>query len=572
MTGEIPQPRADNPDHAGWLPWLWILVASAAAHGCCLGARFYLDDFPQILDNTNLRDGQFLSKPLLAWTQFWLWLQYHATGCSAPAIHAVNWCLHAATAGALYLFARDFPGMKDKRGIALFAALVFAVHPLGSEIPNYARAQDIAWVTLFSLVAAWLAAKLATGGPRRLALWLALAVLGATCSKGPGLFHAMIACIVVVAALVPPARWQAARRHTGKLILAAAGILIILAALGWINLMARGMAAWSEPRFAGHALTLSRVFWEFAWRAILPIRLSADHHIAETLVPAGSAWWQTPDTIALAAAAGLGMFVLGTVLLVRRDATRLVGICLLIFALTMVFRVLYIVPEFMPEYRIYPGLPWFCLAAALVLDAVWRRWCKFSPLPLAFALLAGFAVLSTRRAMLWHDTTALMADVLHQYPTQSRAIWILQAMDARDGNWPQVIDRHKSALTPVDQALQAANRSLAPARELPTGHHALAMIGCICLNARAMAQVHGPLLGLRMLAGLETNLRQIQPPPQQVHWDLVTHARGLILEQAGDYQGAIRELTLEDGTSNARLMDLERVQAKLASQRAASGN
>ena len=30
----------------------------------------------------------------------------------------------------------------------------------------------------------------------------------------------------------------------------------------------------------------------------------------------------------------------------------------------MLFRVIYLIPEFMPEYRIYPGLPWFCLGAA----------------------------------------------------------------------------------------------------------------------------------------------------------------------------------------------------------------
>ena len=30
----------------------------------------------------------------------------------------------------------------------------------------------------------------------------------------------------------------------------------------------------------------------------------------------------------------------------------------------MLFRVIDLIPEFMPEYRIYPGLPWFCLEAA----------------------------------------------------------------------------------------------------------------------------------------------------------------------------------------------------------------
>jgi hypothetical protein len=35
------------------------------------------------------------------------------------------------------------------------ATTQFAVPPLASEIPNYAPTQDLAWVTLFSLLASW---------------------------------------------------------------------------------------------------------------------------------------------------------------------------------------------------------------------------------------------------------------------------------------------------------------------------------------------------------------------------------------------------------------------------------
>ena len=59
-----------------------------------------------------------------------------------------------------------------------------------------------------------------------------------------------------------------------------------------------------------------------------------------------------------------------------RQTTRLVGVCFFLFAATMWMRLLYFIPEFMPEYRIYPGLPWFCLGAAVVLAGVWRAWFK----------------------------------------------------------------------------------------------------------------------------------------------------------------------------------------------------
>lgn len=549
-----------------WMPWLGIIAASALAHIWCTGAQFYLDDFPQIVDSTTLSHEQFWSVSMLVWTNFWYWMQFKVFGCSAPAIHAVNWCLHTTSACLLFAFARDFPGMQGKRGVAFFAALLFAVHPLGSEIPNYARTQDLAWVTLFSLLACWLLVRLANGGSRWNGAGIILAVLGAACSKGPGIFHALMACGVVAVALMPRGYGQRARQHMGKIALAIGCLVLIIATFGWFGRILCFFDTCSEPRFAGHALTLCRVFWEFAWRAVLPIHLCADHHIAETLVPSGVHWWQVPDKIALFSALSFGLFLCASLALARRSSTRLPGICLLLFGFTILFRMLFLVPEFMPEYRIYPGLPWFCLAAAITLAAGWQRWIKFSPVPAAMILLLGFSWLSAQRSLLWHDLGALMADVLHQYPTQSRAIWILQARDARAGRWQQVIDRHQQALPAVDTALQQTNKSLAPARELPTGHHALAMIGCISLNARAMAMLHGPADGLRILAGLDANMRTLQPPPQKIHWSLVTHARGLILEQAGDYQGAIRELTLEDGATNTRLIDLERVQRKLADQ------
>ena len=47
--------------------------------------------------------------------------------------------------------------------------------------------------------------------------------------------------------------------------------------------------------------------------------------------------------------------------------------CLFLYVATILSRVLYLIPEFMPEYRIYPGMPWFCLGAAIVLAAIWNE-------------------------------------------------------------------------------------------------------------------------------------------------------------------------------------------------------
>ena len=477
-------------------PILWIVLASALAHLWCLGSVFYMDDGIQILRNESLQRGEFWNPLAVAWTQLWYFLQYRIFGLSVVGFHAVNWLLHTAVAAVFYLTARRLMG-NACAGLALFAALLFVVHPLGSEIPNYVRTQDLAWVTLFSLGACL--ALLIWQETRRIP-WLggmALCVAGATISKGPGLFHAgmMLAAVAVVS--VKPEQGRAMLRHWKKIAL---GALVVLLGLWFGGLLKQLLGAtdkWDEPRFIGHGYTVCRVFWEFAWRGIVPIKLSSDHHIAETLFPPGRGLFAIPDTRAVFAALGLVAVTLTGMRLMFHARWKLIGLCLFLFAATMLFRIAYLIPEFMPEYRIYPGLPWFCLGLALLLGGLWRKClAKRSPLAAAVILLACFAALSAKRSVVWHDLDRLCADVLRQYPAQARAIWELHDRDARAQQWQAIIDRQEREFPKVFKAFMETNKRLAPKRELPTGHFALADIACRGRYAVALTHVKGPAAGL----------------------------------------------------------------------------
>ena len=141
MAGE----KQDKP----WLPFVIIIAASALAHLWCLGSQFYLDDITQIRDSEEIRSGRFWESKLSAWTYLGYAVQYRLFGMSTAGFHAVNWLLHTAVACVLFAFGRDFLLGKWRAGVALFAASLFAVHPLASEIPNYARTQDLAWGDAF---------------------------------------------------------------------------------------------------------------------------------------------------------------------------------------------------------------------------------------------------------------------------------------------------------------------------------------------------------------------------------------------------------------------------------------
>jgi hypothetical protein len=172
--------------------------------------------------------------------------------------------------------------------------------------------------------------------------------------------------------------------------------------------------------------------------------------------------------------------------------------------------------------------------------------------------------MSFQRSLLWHDIDKLMADVLDRYPGQLRSVWVMQSTDARAGRWQKVLERQRTLFPKVDKTLMEQNGALAPKRQLPTGRHALALIGSYGCQARALAATGQGRQAVLLLAQLEAALHRVQPPPQKVHWFTLSHARGLVFEQLGMFDAAIRELDLEDGVTGERLVDLERVKAKQA--------
>lgn len=547
--------------------WAVIVLASALAHLGCLGSQFYLDDATILWNNPQILESEWIGGPLLAWTRFWQVAQFRLFGMSPVGFHAVNWLLHTAVACVCFGFGRDLLKGRAGEGVACFAALLFAVHPLGSEIPNYARTQDLAWVTLFSLLASWsLLSLIRGGGWTRLAGFL-LAMAGATMSKGPGIFHASMMAGVVAWVSMTPDHWRAAKRWLAP----ALGVgLVGLGVLWFAGILPRWIdyadTTWEGPRFISHAYTLARVYWEFAWRSVLPIGLCSDHQIAETVVNPGDGWWGIADRTARFAAAGmLGMAAVGLGLALK-GKTRIFGACLFLFTATILFRVMYVVPEFMPEYRIYPGMPWFCLGAAILLDALWRRVPGGgSPRLWAGLLLLPCIVLSAKRSFVWHDLDRLCADVLRQYPAQGRAVWELHDRDLARKDWSAIIARQQSLWPGVFRSFIDQSKELHPARNLNSGHFALADVACQCRLAIALAHAQGVPAGLAELRRLEARMRQlgIREDSNRTIWGYFHHARATLMEMAGSYPQALESMRFE-GVFGITPEDIRRVEEKLA--------
>ena len=231
---EIKERGAGAGTLAGRLPLLLVVCVTLLAFLPALRGGFVTwDDDWNFLNNLNYRGlgpGQlrwmfttFLGGPYqpLTWLSFGL--DYTLWGMNPARYHLVNLLLHAVNAGLFYALALRLlrlavpPPAEEsplRRG-AVFAALLFAVHPL--------RVESVAWITERRDVlsgAFYLAAVLyylravcdAVPGPRRRGLWPALAFFcAALLSKaiGVGLAFVLLALDVYPLRRLPlsPKTW-----------------------------------------------------------------------------------------------------------------------------------------------------------------------------------------------------------------------------------------------------------------------------------------------------------------------------------------------------------------------------
>lgn len=485
-------PRASSflARHGGWIVRPTILLAGLLAHGLCLNATFYRDDWNGIVANDWVDHGEWWDAGPRALTYLTHWITYALAGISAPAFHAGNLLLHLTVALVLAGFARRYlaegaempPGRA--RRIAWWAALLFAVHPLGSEVANYVRTRDIELVTLCSLLAAW--AALRWRRQRRASLGWPLLTLGAVlaatgCKEVGFLLAAATAALVWFGLERSP---EARRRQQGvamplpgpvtkaktKLVVTPKAASMVqgnwpanlslglvaasLALLAWPAWMAAYHAA-RDPSLGWHALTEARVFWMYAWRLVLPLRLCSDHQIRWTR------GWDDPVAW-LSAVAELEVIVgVGLLYLRRRGPSWAVGTLLAIALWAVVHRLGNPKADLMVESRLYPALGPVCVLLAWGLDRLLQR-VREPGARLAAAgvvmggLVAAGATLSALRARTWHRPETLVASVLAQYPYQNRARQELQDADVRGGRWAAAL-KHQPAMTAAIQAVRNAN-------------------------------------------------------------------------------------------------------------------
>lgn len=402
--------------------------------------------------------GAWRAVPQRALTYLTYVLTYRTGGMSPVAFHAGNLALHAAVSLVLLGFARDFLAVAAEwpeapaRRVSGWAALLFAAHPLCSEMPNYARARDIGLVTLCALLAAWAALRWRRDGAWR---WLGAAgaaVAAGTFSKEVGLPLAVGTAVLAVLGTAPRARGgeaDPARRHRALLLVGGgvAALVGIGVAGGLFSLLFNAARhSLATPRLGWHVLTEARVFWMYLARVAWPAGLCSDHQIAWTISAGDAVSWG-------ALAAEVAVAVAATVALCRRrePTARAAGALAAVALLDIVHRLFNVSGELMVEYRMYPAMGPICIGLAWGLDAALRRAPTVRRTALG-AAVAACVIVSALRALDWRSLDALVANVAAQYPGNARAQQELQEADVRAGRWEAVVARQDAVRRAFDDA------------------------------------------------------------------------------------------------------------------------
>src|SRR6202050_5362153 len=206
-----PPPPALPQSRARWAMAL-IVLAAAVTYATSLAVPFLFDDFGNIVRNPQIRDvwnwGQVYSPPMDSGVagrplvHLSLAVNYALGGLDTRGYHLVSLALHVACALLLFgLIRRTLDAIRrtDWAGVgsvdlACAAAVLWAVHPLTSEVVDYLSQRTESMMALCYMVTLY--ASLRAAGARRPARWLLTAVVA--CAAGMACKESMVTAPLMV--------------------------------------------------------------------------------------------------------------------------------------------------------------------------------------------------------------------------------------------------------------------------------------------------------------------------------------------------------------------------------------
>lgn len=397
-----------------------VLVLALGAYFGALDLGFAHDDVALVERNELVQTGPDFAR--IATSDYWaplvrsgLWrplviasfsIERLLFGSGPLVFHATNVFLHAGVSIAL-LFLLD--RLRTARRAALFAALLFAAHPIHTEaVANVAGRAEL-MAALFSILAlrSHLAEERTLSGALRAAGLLLLALL----SKE----HAAVVPFVAIVADLAARRPFPAARH--------AALFAVLGAYLLARALVLGGFAPGEVPFVNNplvaatpfetALAVPALFLRAAALMVLPVRLSADYSYRSLELPASLG-----DPAFLAGLLLLGLAAAALVnALRRRNVLVAAALAIALFPYAVVSHAIVPLGTLFGERLLY--LP--SAGAAALLGAAIAR----TPLPssrvVIVATTAAFALLTALRTPAWRNNWTLWPATVRRFPENAKA-------------------------------------------------------------------------------------------------------------------------------------------------------
>jgi Flp pilus assembly protein TadD len=393
-----------------------VCIATVIVYANALRAGFVWDDVNIILNNPLIKKlaelPALLTSPLLPATEYYrpvqgvtFLLDYHLFGTSPVGFHLTNVVIHAAVGVLFYYVGVRLLG--DPLG-ALFAALLFVVHPIHTEAVTYLSGRSDPLAALFLLAALWWFLP-----PARLALSLG-AFLLALFSRETTL--GLLPLFVLVDLLDALRRGDSLRGTWGRRIvrryLPYLAMAVLYVAVRWLLLspaaIASETAALSLPT---RLLTMTKVVVQYVGVLVFPWNL-----YMERVVPPATSLL---DPAVLGATALIALVAFALVRWRRSLWPVVFGFAWFALALLPVANLIPL-STFMAEHWLYVPSMGLFLATGWALS----RLAAYAGRPVALALLVTLLVVLGARTVVrngdWKDERSIYEATLRLAPWSAR--------------------------------------------------------------------------------------------------------------------------------------------------------
>jgi tetratricopeptide (TPR) repeat protein len=463
-----------------------VAIVAVCCYANALHAPFVFDDELWIVNNPTIK---LLRDPVALWRAnpgrfvpyFTFALNYAAGGLRVFGYHVVNVLIHVLTCWTLFwvlLLLQNSPeisalparhaGGEPCRGcfprqlaVALFAALLFAVHPVQIEAVTYIVQRMAALAALFYLLGLGLYVQAALlrdhGGRGRGRCALAVALLAGSLLSFALALSSKENAVTLPAAIVLVevfcfGAWR--RQRPRAYVLMVVSTMALIAFVVLLGRVGFSPAAFGKVFSAGshlargeYLLTQVNVIRTYIRLLFWPLgqNLDYDYPIARDLF----------DPELLCSAALIGLTIALGVALWRRERLVSYGIAFFFLALSVESSIIPI-DDVIFEHRLYLPSVGFAIVVAGGLASGARRlaargWSKRNvtsgAIFIAAAMIVAGAVLTRARNAVWADARSLWRDAAEKSPRKLRPHYNLAVALARAGDWEEAEREYRRALS-----------------------------------------------------------------------------------------------------------------------------